>query len=233
MSKLTVIRADPDAGFLKVANATVRPDGQMSMQALGLLVHLLSHESGRWDVTAEGLADVFSNGVQAVKSAVRELEDLGHLVRTRRNTAEGFVHTWTVYEDPAGRHAPTGPEPIGRDPIGRKPTDGIPPDIKKTTSTEDQLAKDHLMMGSSATRPTTRDLDELALVLGETDPLRVLATWLAMKADRKRNPSRFAKWLDEGGQLDGYLAAKVYVDDYTLEASSLIGAREVDPWAVS
>jgi hypothetical protein len=182
----------------------------MSARALGVLVHLLSHHDG-YDVSVEKLAVVFSESATAIKATLRELADLGHLERTRVNTRDGFVHMWTVREQPIVGLATDG-----------QPTDGHDADTKKTSSSEDQLGEDQVKnSGSSATRPTTRELADLALVLGETEPILVAATWLALKADGARNPLAYARWLAERGQLDGYLGVHIYAEDYEAEAANL------------
>ena len=231
MIDLRVVRINPAAGFVLIANGTVRPGGRMSAQDLGVLVHLLSHRNGELNISAEHLAKVFSNGVSAMKTILRNLETLGHLHRKKIPAAEGFVYEWTVCELPFGGHedwdayfanaAILARQATGGNPTGGNPTGGNPTGSKKTLPSEDQLEEDVKFSGSSATRPTTRDRSELALILGETDPLRVAATWLAIKAEGVRNPLAFARSLAERGELDGYLGTHIYADDFAAEAANL------------
>jgi hypothetical protein len=148
VSALIVMRANHASGYVSISNKIVRPRGAMSMQALGLLAHLLSHRDGR-EVSTELLVAEFSNGVQAVRAAIRELEDHGHLVRERRNTARGFVHKWTVHEVPVGV-APSSDTPSCGNPSDGLPSDGNPDDIKKTSPSEDQLEKTSSFPGDAA-----------------------------------------------------------------------------------
>lgn len=65
--------------FTIIPNAWVR-DPNLSRRARGLLAELLSHREG-WDVSIESLWKVGTEGREAVRRAVKELEDAGYLHR--------------------------------------------------------------------------------------------------------------------------------------------------------
>lgn len=76
-----------DRDFTIMPNAWAR-DERLSRKARGLLVELLSHTVG-W---TESLASLVSKGVEgreAIRSAIRELEDAGYLVRSQRRDEGG------------------------------------------------------------------------------------------------------------------------------------------------
>jgi hypothetical protein len=85
--------------FLMIENATVR-DRRLSFKARGVLAWLLSKPAG-WEPTVERLADESPDGVFAIRSACKELEQHGYLARKRaRGKAGEWVNTWHVYEVP-------------------------------------------------------------------------------------------------------------------------------------
>jgi len=240
MSKLFVVRGERPEGFVMVPNEVVRPNGTMSMQAVGLLAHLLSHDSGNWTVSTESLTAAFSNGIQGTRAAIRELEEHGYLVRVRRNTPGGFVHTWTVYERPDLRFTDSDNRKSSADyksPSYGNPSDGCPSDgnragIKKTSSSEDQIEKTRRLSGSSATPMTDSDFSAFARFLetevGEyRDPH---AIYDAMRRGKIRDPFAFARDKAKLGQLDGYLANLDTGEDED-EEPTVVGVA-FDPWGV-
>lgn len=69
-----------ESNFTQIPNAWIRDD-RLSYRARGVRDVLLSHDHG-WSVTLKGLAsDSPNEGIDAVRTAVNELEEHGYLVR--------------------------------------------------------------------------------------------------------------------------------------------------------
>jgi hypothetical protein len=132
----------PDSNFTMVANSIMRKKGQ-SLKTIGLYAYLLSLPDG-WRFSISGLASVLADGKDAIRAAVRELEELGYLRRVQsRDGKGGFDNAdWqlfyepvkieenTVDEDaPVGNppvDTPTSPSLLAESPSSENPTTGNP-----------------------------------------------------------------------------------------------------------
>jgi hypothetical protein len=139
----------PDTGFLIIRNDVVR-DKRLSYRARGLLAAMLSHPDN-WEFNREWLADQSATeGVSAIRTALKELERFGYLVRRRINlpAEDGrkggrFGWEYVLYDIPQaaeeqaatiGRSATDGSATDG------KPSDGFQPskeELSRTTVEED------------------------------------------------------------------------------------------------
>lgn len=99
--------------FTILSNAVLQ-DPQLSYRSAGLLVSLLSRPPG-WTVAANRLTRDGKEGRDAIRTALRELEDRGYLRRQRvRNDDGTFAMVCTVYEIP---HLEDAPEPGNPAPV--------------------------------------------------------------------------------------------------------------------
>lgn len=79
----------------------VLQDERLSYRARGVLACLLSRPDG-WRTSAEQLARQGKEGREAIRTALRELEDVGYLGRQRVQTEFGqWGWVWIVGDDPA------------------------------------------------------------------------------------------------------------------------------------
>ena len=104
--------------FTIIPNAWVR-DVDLSRRARGLLAELLSHREG-WDVSIESLWRTGTEGREAVRKAVQELEEAGYLRREQQGGTGGekFGTAEYVLLDPVAK------TPVHSD--AQFPGDGIP-----------------------------------------------------------------------------------------------------------
>ncbi|MBX3014646.1 MAG: helix-turn-helix domain-containing protein [Caldilineaceae bacterium] len=82
-----------------VINNTVLNDDRLSWKAKGLAAYLLSKPDD-WSIVREDLAKRSRDGVDAVRTALKELEDAGYLVRTRRSIRGKFEWEHILHEIP-------------------------------------------------------------------------------------------------------------------------------------
>lgn len=98
-----------ERNFTVIRNDTLR-DERLSFKARGLLAFILSQEPG-YRISAEELAGEGPDGRDAIRSALREMEAAGYLVRQRRRIGEGRIVTDSVlYEVPPNAENPPLPE---------------------------------------------------------------------------------------------------------------------------
>lgn len=87
----------PDDGWVTLPNQAVR-DTRLSLTAIGLLCHLLSHEPG-WRVSSAQIARTFGIGRDRARNAMAELIEHGYALRSRHQDTLGRWHTETVVFD--------------------------------------------------------------------------------------------------------------------------------------
>lgn len=113
-------RAD---NFTILSNAVLN-DARLSFRARGVLMWLLSKPAD-WRTRSESIAAQSpKEGREAIRTAMRELEEYGYLVREKvRDASTGQISTiQTVFEEPTGTEPQVMPEP--RKPASRRASAG-------------------------------------------------------------------------------------------------------------
>jgi hypothetical protein len=104
---MPLIRAhhDFDGKFTQIPNEWLR-DTRLSLKAIGLLAQIMSHTPG-WKMSIRSLAKMNGTGIDTIKSAVAELENLNYLKRsteqqrTEAGTFADFIwHTSDPFQNP-------------------------------------------------------------------------------------------------------------------------------------
>lgn len=96
----TVFRIEKTANYTVMSNTHLK-DRRLSYKSKGLLSVILSLPPD-WDYTITGLAVIAADGVDSVKTAIRELEQYGYVTRTQLRDERGRMaqNEYRVYEDP-------------------------------------------------------------------------------------------------------------------------------------
>ena len=117
---MAIIRVQHTKDYTVMANFHLR-DRNLSLKAKGVMSFMLSLPD-TWDFSMEGLAICSKDGVDSVRSALKELEDSGYLVRSRARDEKGKVGKaiYDLYEKPA-LEKPILENPIQEKPILEKP----------------------------------------------------------------------------------------------------------------
>lgn len=126
---MSIIRVAKRRRFTVLDNTAVEDD-RLSFRALGLLVFLLSKPDD-WSVNVNHLAGTHTEGREAVRTAVRELEAAGYVRRARVNNPVTGAIEWgcEVHETPIAQE-PVDGSPSPRNPTTGEPTTGEPPLLK-------------------------------------------------------------------------------------------------------
>ncbi len=97
----TVFRVEKTANYTVMSNTHLK-DRRLSYKSKGLLSVILSLPPD-WDYTITGLSVIAADGVDSVKTAVRELEQYGYVTRTQLRDERGRMaqNEYRVYENPA------------------------------------------------------------------------------------------------------------------------------------
>lgn len=130
---MTVFRVQKNSNYTVMSNEHLRnPD--LSLKAKGLLSQMLSLPED-WDYSLEGLSRINKEGIDAIRTAIRELERFGYLERHRVRDELGkltgteyIVHEQAVARDDArpAREEPTLENPTLDFPTLDYPTLGNP-----------------------------------------------------------------------------------------------------------
>ena len=147
----SMIVLERTGGYTVLPNGILR-DAGLSLRTKGLFAVILSLPEG-WDYSVAGLATVAGCGKDAVRGALKEMEEAGYLTR-RRSHGEGGKFDGMVYtiRDVAARPEP--PTMEGEKPLSGNPTTGKPMTGKPSTENPTQLNKDRSSKDLSNTPPT-------------------------------------------------------------------------------
>ena len=117
---MSVFRVEKNKGYTVMSNHHLR-NHTLSLKAKGLLSQMLSLPED-WDYTLKGLAQINRESIDAIREAVRELEQAGYITRSRECDARGCLRgtIYTIYEQPQ-----TQPEP-------EKPAQAVPALVQPT-----------------------------------------------------------------------------------------------------
>lgn len=155
----------PDANYTIIRNSVARDD-RLSFRARGILTAILSRPDN-WKTTSETLAREGTEGRDAIRTALRELEATGYIERNRLRLPNGtYVWEAVVFDAP------------------RKPAPGNP--SVENQATENQASQEELLRITEKKKDVDTPVAE--------DVAEVFATWLdatgkdkqRTKLDRKR-----------------------------------------------
>lgn len=140
---ITRSRLSFESHFTTVPNSWVR-DPRISRKAKGIMIEVMSHAPG-WQITVESLVKNGTEGIDAIRSGIIELEKAGYLVRSRVRDDQGKMRGVDyLIVDPFADGDPQPPEP--EEPKRGKPTVDNPtlgdPLQRRTVLKEDQFKED-------------------------------------------------------------------------------------------
>ena len=111
-------------------------DKTITLKAKGLLSQMFSLPDD-WDYTLKGLAYINLEGIDSIRSAIRELEKAGYIIRTRVRDEQGRLRG-TSYKVFATPHLPESGSPTLENPTQVKPVQAEPTQEKPTQLNKDK-----------------------------------------------------------------------------------------------
>ncbi len=167
---MTVFRVEKNANYTVMSNEHLR-NRDLSLKAKGLLSQMLSLPE-EWDYSLEGLSRINREGVDAIRTGVRELEEHGYLERRRLRDGSGRLAgtEYVVHERAVARTSlPESDEPalgfpMQDAPVRERPALAKPGQLSKEGSSKD-LSNTYPSKGA---RPRARcGLPEYACMAGD------------------------------------------------------------------
>ena len=141
---MAVFRVEKNRGYTVMSNHHLRnPD--LSLKAKGLLSQMLSLPEN-WDYTLKGLSSINKESIDAIRTAVWELEKAGYITRRQGRDEKGKMTAieYTIYEQPQPPQLenPTTDNPVLENPMSDNPTTENPVSENPTQLNKELLNKD-------------------------------------------------------------------------------------------
>ena len=97
---MAVFRVEKNSGYTAMSNHHLR-NRALSLKAKGLLSQMLSLPED-WDYTLQGLARINRESIDAIRQAIRELEQAGYIQRSRERDEKGRLRgaDYVIFELP-------------------------------------------------------------------------------------------------------------------------------------
>ena len=125
---MAVFRVERNTGYTVMSNHHLR-NKELSLKAKGLLSQMLSLPED-WDYTLSGLSYINRESIDAIRTAVWELEKAGYITRRQGRDEKGKMTAieYTIYEQPQlpQLENPTTDNPVLENPTSDNPTPGNP-----------------------------------------------------------------------------------------------------------
>ena len=136
---MAVFRVAKNSGYTVMSNHHLR-NRALSLKAKGLLSQMLSLPED-WDYTLQGLARINRESIDAIRQAIRELEQAGYIQRSRERDEKGRLRgaDYVIFELPQ-------PVPASVSPTLENPTLENPTQENPTLENPMQLNKDAVLI---------------------------------------------------------------------------------------
>ena len=154
---MAVFRVEKNRGYTVMSNHHLR-NKELTLKAKGLLSQMLSLPEN-WDYTLAGLSHINKESIDAIRTAVLELEKAGYIERSQGRDEKGKMTaiTYTIYEQPI---SPVPKNPTLDKPILEKPKADNPTSENPTQLNKDGLNTDSIPILSPDPSPLEKPLPE-------------------------------------------------------------------------
>lgn len=163
---MAVFRVERNRGYTVMSNHHLR-NRDLTLKAKGLLSQMLSLPDN-WDYTLAGLSRINRESIDAIRTAVWELEKAGYILRRQGRDEKGKMTAieYTIYEQP---------QPMLENPIPGKPMLENPTTDNPTSENPTQLNKDRSRTNLSKKEKSITDLsstDSFPILSPDPSPCR-------------------------------------------------------------
>lgn len=163
---MAVFRVERNSGYTVMSNHHLR-NKELTLKAKGLLSQMLSLPED-WDYTLAGLSHINRESIDAIRTAVWELEKAGYILRWQGRDEKGKMTAieYTIYEQP---------QPMLENPIPGKPMLENPTTDNPTSENPTQLNKDRSRTNLSKKEKSITDLsstDSFPILSPDPSPCR-------------------------------------------------------------
>ena len=148
--RMAVFRVEKNRGYTVMSNHHLR-NRDLSLKAKGLLSQMLSLPES-WDYTLKGLSLINRESIDAIRTAIWELEKAGYITRQQSRDDKGKMAdmVYTIYEQPQQPTTDSSPElekpvldfPTSENPTSGNPVSGNPTQLNKDIASKEQSITD-------------------------------------------------------------------------------------------
>ncbi len=177
--EMAVFRVEKNRGYTVMSNHHLR-NKDLSLKAKGLLSQMLSLPEN-WDYTLKGLSLINRESIDAIRTAVWELEKAGYITRQQNRDGKGKMAdmVYTIYEQPQPRPEAADEEQPGlENPVLENPTSDNPTSENPVSGNPMQLNKDISSKEKSITDVSI------------TDPIPILSRPSPLEDEAAQPPER-------------------------------------------
>ena len=173
---MAVFRVEKNSGYTVMSNHHLR-NKELSLKAKGLLSQMLSLPEN-WDYTLHGLARINKESIDAIRTAIWELEGAGYITRHQGRDARGKLTpiVYTIFEQPQPKNdmntaepSPLLENPITDAPLLENPTTDNPTTEQPTT--DKPLSENPTQLNKDISRTDLSKKDLSITVVSNTDSI--------------------------------------------------------------
>ena len=184
---MAVFRVEKNKGYTVMSNHHLR-NKELTLKAKGLLSQMLSLPEN-WDYTLAGLSHINKESIDAIRTAVLELEKAGYIERVQGRDEKGKMTaiTYTIYEQPI---SPVLDQPVLENPTSDKPILEKPKADNPTSENPMQLNKDIQNTDLSKKEEINKDglnTDSIPILSPDPSPLSEQNTLLEQKGKEEKD----------------------------------------------
>ena len=190
---MAVFRVEKNKGYTVMSNHHLR-NKELTLKAKGLLSQMLSLPEN-WDYTLAGLSHINKESIDAIRTAVLELEKAGYIKRSQGRDKKGKMTaiTYTIYEQPQS--------PVLENPTSDKPTLEKPKTDNPTSENPMQLNKDIQKTDLSRKEKINKDglnTDSIPILSPDHSPLSEQNTLLEQKGKEEKDAYKIYEEIIKG-----------------------------------
>ena len=208
---MAVFRVEKNSGYTVMSTHHLR-NKELTLKAKGLLSQMLSLPD-TWDYTLHGLARINKESIDAIRTAVWELEGAGYITRQQGRDARGKLTpiVYTIYEQPQPKQAapqeeppPQLENPITASPLLENPTTDNPTTEKPMT--ENPSSDNPMQLNKDISRTDLSKKEKSNTDISNTHSIPILSPYPSPFTEDAAEPER------KGTEAKTQSAIEIYRD---------------------
>ena len=181
----TVFRVQKTKDFTVMSNHHLK-NKDLSLRSKGLLSFMLSLPED-WDYSLKGLATLNKEGIDAIRSAINELEAFGYIERSRVRNEKGQLgeNEYIIHELPISPE-PKQTEPTLENPTLDNPVQAEPEQGKSTQLNTNKSIKDKLNTNIYKKESKKKEFEDILSKIEDEDIVNALGEFIEMRKTVKK-----------------------------------------------
>jgi hypothetical protein len=169
---MAVFRIEKTTNYTIMSNHHLR-NKTLTLKAKGLLSQMLSLPE-EWNYTLTGLAEINRERIDAIRTAIWELEQAGYIVRRQGRDTRGKMAAieYVIYEVPQNRPQDEHEPPVLDFPTSVNPTSENPTQLNKDISSKEESRKEMGLKGKESNFLREIPIQQKLKKLRATEPCR-------------------------------------------------------------